>query len=910
MQPNNIDFPMKLPIIVEEDNFSYPFSIVPIFTHDDRNIKAANKALDKNDLVFVCCAKDANEININKSNTQESNQNPFKADSTKSNHPLETINQPNPNKSSIATTDFINATQMPFFDVGVIGSIMRKVHLPDGRVKLLFQGLTKGKILSLQKSDYYEALIDVINYKEYDFAKVEAMGKVLREKVQNLANISQVLLPPDLLKSIEETGEPNRMIDLIASSIRLKKEQAYALFRSDDIEERLLKLIDFVSEEIQIQKLQKEIKTRVHNKMEQTNKEYFLKEQLRQIQKELGIDKQRDEEIEQYEKKLESIKSFLNKEAYKEIKKQISRLSKMHQESGDANILQNYVEWVLEIPFGKYAKESLSIKNVQKQLDLDHYSLLKPKERIVEYFAVKELLARKAQANKNTKPKSNENEDEYMDSTSKSSMDSSQESKDKSSEASDNLSTKITKSDTKEKGTILCFYGPPGVGKTSLANSIAKAIGRELVRIALGGLEDVNELRGHRRTYIGAMPGRITQGLIEAKQMNPVVVLDEIDKVARGVRGDPTSVLLEILDPEQNVAFRDYYNNFSIDLSQVIFIATANDIGSIPPPLRDRMEFIAISSYTPQEKEQIALKYLIPQELKKHGLSNSEIEFSKESIKTLIERYTREAGVRNLRRTIASIMRKVATKILTQPNYQKIRLSPKLIPEFIDKIVYEIDPANKAARIGIINGLAWTSVGGDVLKIEAIKLKGKGGLSLTGSLGDVMKESAKIAHSVIKVLLDNGKLESKESKKHKKSKPTKEALKDSKKESKGTESKDDFVPFYSHFDIHLHLPEGAVPKDGPSAGIAMACVIASILCDKPISGEIAMTGELTLSGDVLAIGGLKEKLIAAHKAGIKRALIPSKNYERDLGDIPKEVLDSLKIIPVKNINEVLKQVFS
>lgn len=897
MQPSNIDFPMRLPVIVEEDNFSYPFSIVPIFTHDEKNIKAATKALDKNDLVFVCCAKEPNDMqqvaqNITKESSPKSSTEKSSLITTNIADKPTTMPKPDviPSVESVDTLEKIAKHQMPFFDVGVIGTIMRKVHLPDGRVKLLFQGLTKGRILSLQKGECYEALVDIISYKECSFAQVEAMSKVLREKVQNLANISQVLLPPDLLKSIEETGEPNRMIDLVASSIRLKKEQAYKLFRSDDIEERLLLLIDFVSEEIQIQKLQKEIKTRVHNKMEQTNKEYFLKEQLRQIQKELGIDKQRDEEIEQYEKKLESIKPYLNKEAYKEIKKQISRLSKMHQESGDANILQNYVEWVLEIPFGKYAKESLSIKNVQKQLDLDHYSLIKPKERIVEYFAVKELLAQKAQAQSKEHTKS-----ESKITKKNSSLETSKNSSQDDSEAREE------KDSTKEKGTILCFYGPPGVGKTSLANSIAKAVGRELVRIALGGLEDVNELRGHRRTYIGAMPGRITQGLIEAKQMNPVMVLDEIDKVARGVRGDPTSVLLEILDPEQNVAFRDYYNNFSIDLSQVIFIATANDIGAIPPPLRDRMEFIAISSYTPQEKEQIALKYLIPQELKKHGLGSEEIEIGKEAIKTLIERYTREAGVRNLRRVIASIMRKVATKILTQPNYKKIRLTPKLIPDFIDKIVYEIDPASKAARVGIINGLAWTSVGGDVLKIEAIKLKGKGGLSLTGSLGDVMKESAKIAHSVVKVLLDKNKLKPK-SKKSAKTQSTKE----SKKESKDFSGD---MPFYSKFDIHLHLPEGAVPKDGPSAGIAMACVIASILCDKAISGEIAMTGELTLSGDVLAIGGLKEKLIAAHKAGIKRALIPSKNYERDLSDIPKEVLDSLQIIPVKNIDEVFVQVF-
>ena len=817
------NFPAVIPVIIEEETFIYPFTIAPIFLYDEDNMKAANKALEQNDLIFVCCAK---------------------------NNP-ESSNEDN------------------FYDVGVIGTIMRKVSLPDGRVKLLFQGITKGKILSIESKNPIEAMVEVIAYKDYHLDKVEAMMKVLRERVQALANISQVF-PPDLLKTIDDNNEPNRVIDLIASTLRLKKDQSYKLFASDDVEERLMMLIDFVSEEIQIQNLQKEIKSRVHNKMEQTNREYFLKEQLRQIQKELGIDKQRDEEIEQYQNKLESIKGFLNEDAYKEIQKQIARLSRMHQDSGDANILQNYVEWVLEIPFGQYAKERLSIKNVRKQLDLDHYSLQKPKERIVEYFAVRELLA---QQQKSSKKQDSKSSNENLD----------------SGNSNDKTDKKLSSEKASGKGTILCFYGPPGVGKTSLANSIAKAIGRPLVRIALGGLEDVNELRGHRRTYIGAMPGRIVQGLIEAKEMNPVMVLDEIDKVSRGVRGDPTSVLLEILDPEQNVAFRDYYTNFSVDLSQVIFIATANDITTIPAPLRDRMEFISVSSYTPQEKEQIAFKYLIPQELKEHGLSTKELDFSKESIKVLIEKYTREAGVRNLRRVLASIMRKVTTQILENPKFKPIKLTPKMIPEFLDKIVFEIDPTQKKPRIGVVNGLAWTSVGGDLLKIEAIKLLGKGQLTLTGSLGDVMKESAHIAHSVVKVLFDNGEL----------------ALSKSKKQTTKSKKIDFAKSIYNQYDIHLHVPEGATPKDGPSAGIAMACVIASILCEKPIRGDIAMTGELTLSGDVLPIGGLKEKLIAAHKAGVKQVLIPVKNFERDLVEIPDEVKKDLKITSVRTIQEVI-----
>lgn len=865
MQNTLNDFPTILPVIIEDD-FTYPFAIVPIFTYGERNIKAANKALDRNDLVLVCCSKNGDE------------------------------------------------DKGEFYDVGVVCKILRKVSLPDGRIKILVQGKAIAKVVNIESDDgedAIEALVDIIEYKGFNIGRVEAMMKFLYESVQNYANISQ--FPPEMLKTLEETNDPNRIIDLVASTLRLKKDDAYKLFASDSIEDRMMMLIDLIAQEIQAQKLQKEIKSRVHSKMEKTNREYFLKEQLRQIQKELGTDTQRDEEIERYKEKLKSIKPYLNEDAYKEIDKQISRLSRMHQDSGDANILQNYIEWVLEIPFGQYAKEELSIKKVRKQLDNDHYSLTKPKQRIIEYFAVRELLAKQAKKAKSEKADSSK-ADSGKDAKAKSGAESKAESIKAESTKADSSATKSNKIDsgkgsgkssdksdsgattaekTRAKGTILCFYGPPGVGKTSLANSIAKAIGRPLVRVALGGLEDVNELRGHRRTYIGAMPGRIVQGLIEAKEMNPVMVLDEIDKVSRGVRGDPTSVLLEILDPEQNVAFRDYYTNFSLDLSQVIFIATANEVAAIPAPLRDRMEFIELSSYTPQEKEQIAHKYLIPQELKKHGLSDKDMELSAQSVREIIERYTREAGVRGLRRTLASIMRKVATQILENPKFKKLTITPKMLPDFLDKIVFEIDPARKKPRIGIINGLAWTSVGGDMLKIEAIKLQGKGDLMLTGSLGDVMKESAKIAHSVVKLLLDDKKLTPKSS--------TPKSKKSGKGAS-GAESK----PFYNYYDIHLHVPEGATPKDGPSAGIAMACVIASILCDIPIRGDVAMTGELTLAGDVLPIGGLKEKLIAAHKAGIKKVVIPRKNYERDLGDIDAQVLKSMEIIPADEISQVLE----
>ncbi|WQS08152.1 endopeptidase La [Helicobacter pylori] len=823
------DFPKILPVLVEEDTFLYPFMIAPIFLQNNASIKAATYAKSNKSLVFIACQKDK-----------------------------------------------LNDNEAPYYDVGVIGSIMREADMPNGRVKLLFNGIAKGRILEPAKENeqgFLEAQIIPIEYLEYDKENIQAIIEVLKEKVITLANVSS-LFPPDLIKALEDNDDPNRIADLIAAALRLKKDQAYSLFASDNTEQRLLDLIDIVIEETKTQKLQKEIKSKVHQKMEQTNKEYFLKEQLKQIQKELGTDKQRDEDLNQYYQKLESVKPFLKEEAFKEIKKQIDRLSRTHVDSSDSATLQNYIETMLDVPFGQYGKKALDIKRVREQLDKDHYSLKRPKERIVEYFATMQLLEMRQKHEKK------------------------QEKKDKA------------------KGTILCFYGPPGVGKTSLANSIAKAIERPLVRIALGGLEDVNELRGHRRTYIGSMPGRIVQGLIEAKKMNPVMVLDEIDKVDRSVRGDPASALLEILDPEQNIAFRDHYANFSIDLSQVIFIATANNIDRIPAPLRDRMEFISVSSYTPNEKEEIAKNYLIPQELEKHALKPDEVEISHECLKLIIEKYTREAGVRDLRRQIATIMRKAALKYLEDSPHKKgrtkkgenkedknkksenkdfcVSVTPSNLKEYLERMVFEINPIDKENKIGIVNGLAWTPVGGDVLKIEALKIRGKGELKLTGSLGDVMKESAIIAFSVVKALLDSETLKApkipSETPKDAEGKKKKKALK-----------------VYNAYDLHLHVPEGATPKDGPSAGIAMASVIASILCDRATRSEVAMTGELTLSGEVLPIGGLKEKLIAAFKAGIKTALIPVKNYERDLDEIPAEVRENLNIVAVKNIAEVLEK---
>ncbi|MGH2327854.1 endopeptidase La [Campylobacter taeniopygiae] len=779
-------YPADLPVLVEDELFLYPFMITPIFINDSENMKALDLAIKKDSMLFVAPSKFEN-----------------------------------------------GRTFDEIYDCGVVGTIMRKVPLPDGRVKILFQGYAKARIIKPISNKPLEATINLIEEEPLDNTKKEALLGVLKEKIKALANISHYF-SPDLLRTIDEGMDASRICDLVLNIIRIKKQDAYNFFILTNLEEKLLKLIDLIAQEIEANKIQKEIKNKVHSRIDKVNKEYFLKEQLRQIQKELGSDSQKEDEVREYYKRLENKKKFMHEDAYKEIKKQIDKFDRIHQDNSEASMIQTYIETALDVPFEKISKKKLDIKEVSKHLNNDHYALNKPKERIEEYFAVKELLEKRS--------------------------------------VSDKDGAKV----------ILCLYGPPGVGKTSLANSVAKALKRELIRIALGGLEDVNELRGHRRTYIGAMPGRITQGLIEAKQINPVVVLDEIDKLNQSFRGDPSAVLLEILDPEQNSKFRDYYLNFNIDLSKIIFIATANDISNIPAPLRDRMEFIELSSYTPNEKFHIAKKYLIPDELKKHGLKASELSINDETIELIISEYTRESGVRNLRRKVAEICRKSAKKLLLE-KIKKVNINVKNLGEFLDKKVFEIEKNDGENRIGQVNGLAWTSVGGDVLKVEAIKIKGKGNLTLTGSLGDVMKESAKIAFSVIKVLIDQGKIKV----------PKKFIL-----DSKGN--------VYDHYDLHIHVPDGATPKDGPSAGITISTAIASVFSDKKVCADVAMTGEIDLAGNVLPIGGLKEKLIAAYKADIKIALIPKKNYERDLKDIPSEVKDNMKIIAVKSFDEVLK----
>ena len=802
MELENYDnFPQTIPLIVEDDIFLYPFMIAPLFLSNEQNIKAVEYAIEHNKLVIVAVSKQSKE------GKREHNS---------------------------------------FYDVGVIGNIMRKVSLPDGKIKVLFQGLAKGRISDFSNDNSLFVNVNILESEESNEQSIKSVIEVLIGNVKKLSRLN-IKFPADLVKTIEENDDATRIADLISSVLKVKKDEAYKLFSQTNIEQRLFDIIEVIKKEIESFKIQKEITQKVNSKIEKTHKDYFLKEQIKAIQKELGSDNQKEVEIESYKKRLKAKKAFMPKEGYKETKKQIEKLGRMNPDSPDASLLQTYVEQVLDIPFGEYADEKISVKNVEDQLNKDHYSLEKPKERISEYFAVKQLLEQR------------------------------------------NIE------DLKSKGTVLCFVGPPGVGKTSLANSISKALKRPLIRVALGGMEDVNELRGHRRTYVGAMPGRLVKGLIDAKKMNPVMVLDEIDKLGANHRGDPTAVMLEILDPEQNHEFRDLYINFPLDLSQVIFVSTANDARKIPAPLRDRMEFIEISSYTPNEKYHIAKDYLIPQELEKHGLKKSEVSLNKATIELIIEKYTREAGVRNLRRVFSKLFRKSVKQILNDETLEKVVINTKNIKSYLDNPIFEIDPADKKDFVGIANGLAWTSVGGDVLKIEAIRLKGKGSLAVTGNLGEVMKESSRISYSVVKLLIDKGALLIEN-----------ETIPKSVKE---IEDKTIVDPseIYKRFDIHLHIPEGATPKDGPSAGITMALAIASVLSDRPIKADVAMTGELTLSGKVLPIGGLKEKLIAAYKAKMKKALIPRKNYDRDLDDIPQEVKDAMEIKAVDVIEDVLKE---
>jgi ATP-dependent Lon protease len=643
--------------------------------------------------------------------------------------------------------------------------------------------------------------------------ETEAIIRTVKEQLDKAVSLGKTILP-DIMVVVENLDDPGRLADLVASNLGLKTEQAQEILEIIDPVQRLKKVSDIMSREIELLIVQQKIQTEARGEIDKTQREYFLREQLKAIQKELGEIDERAEEINEFRKKVEDAR--MPEKVMKEAEKQLKRLAKMHPDSAEAATVRTYLEWMVELPWSKSTKDKLDIKAAEKVLNKDHYDLEKVKERILEYLSVRKL-------------------------------------KDKM------------------KGPILCFIGPPGVGKTSLGKSIARALGREFVRMSLGGVRDEAEIRGHRRTYVGALPGRIIQGIRQAGTNNPVFMLDEIDKIGMDFRGDPSSALLEVLDPEQNFSFQDHYLGVPFDLTNVMFITTGNLVDTIPGPLRDRMETIYLSGYTAEEKLGIAINYLVPKQLEEHGITKKILKITDAALLQIISQYTREAGVRNLEREIANLCRKVAKKI-AEGVQKKFAITPRNVHKFLGVPKYLPEEEMEKDEVGVSTGLAWTESGGDIIYVEATTMKGKGGLTLTGQLGDVMKESAQAALSYVRS------------------------------RAKRLGISDDL---FSRIDMHIHVPAGAIPKDGPSAGITMATSIASALTGKPVSKSVAMTGEVTLRGRVLPIGGLKEKTLAAKRMGIKRVIIPSRN-KKDLEDIPKYIKKDMEFIFADTMDDVLK----
>lgn len=699
------------------------------------------------------------------------------------------------------------------FKVGTVAEVKQLLKLPGGTIRVLVEGLYRAEIVEyISEEPYYEVEINEFKDAEEKPTDVEALTRAVVSQFENWVKLSKKI-PPETMVSVVVVEEPGRLSDLIVSHLSLKIEDKQLLLEAIDIKERLEKLCEILAREMEILELEKKIAGRVRKQMEKTQKEYYLREQLKAIQKELGEKDDKSTEIAEYREKLE--KGNYPEEIKDKIKKEISRLEKMPNMAAETSVVRTYIECLLSLPWGVYTEDNLDINHAEDILNADHFGLDKVKERILEYLSIRKL--------------------------------------------TDSI-----------KGPILCLVGPPGVGKTSLARSIAKAVDRKFVRVSLGGVRDEAEIRGHRRTYVGAMPGRIIQGMRTAGSSNPVFLLDEIDKMNADFRGDPSAALLEVLDPEQNNTFSDHYVENAFDLSKVLWVVTANTVHNIPRPLRDRMEVINIAGYTEEEKIQIAKRYLIEKQLKEHGLNNKQVSIADNTIQKVISEYTRESGVRSLERSIANLCRKAARKIV-QEDKKSIKITVQNLHTFLGSAKYHKRQAENKDQVGVSTGLAWTEVGGDVLPTEVSILKGKGNLILTGQLGDVMKESAQAGLSYIR----------------------------SRVEKLGIEP-----DFYEKNDIHIHLPEGAIPKDGPSAGITMATAVVSALTGKKVRTDVAMTGEITLRGRVLPIGGLKEKVLAAHRLGIKTIILPKEN-KRDMDDIPNNIRKQLEFVLVEHMDEVL-----
>lgn len=700
------------------------------------------------------------------------------------------------------------------FTVGTVAEVKQLLKLPGGTIRVLVEGIARAEIKEyVSKDPYFKVEID--QYSE-EFAKnpqVEALMRNLVTQFEQYVKLSKKI-PPETVVTVVNLEEPGRLADIVASHLTLRIEDKQEILEAIDIVKRLEKLCAIVARELEIVELERKINVRVRKQMEKTQKEYYLREQIKAIQRELGEKDDRMAEGEELREKI--AKAKLPKEVEEKALKELERLEKMPPMAAEAAVVRNYLDWLLALPWSKGTRDRLDINLAETILDEDHYGLKIVKERILEYLAIRKLAK-------------------------------------------------------KMKGPILCFVGPPGVGKTSLGRSIARALERKFVRISLGGVRDEAEIRGHRRTYVGAMPGRIIQGMKTAGSKNPVFLLDEIDKMSMDFRGDPSSALLEVLDPEQNNTFSDHYIEAPYDLSNVMFITTANVQHNIPRPLQDRMEIIYISGYTEVEKVQIALRHLLPKQIKEHGLNDSMVQISENTIKRVIREYTRESGVRNLERNIASLCRKAAKHIVSGKS-EKVKITAQNLEQFLGKPRFRYGMAEQEDQVGVATGLAWTEVGGDTLAIEVTIYKGNGKLTLTGKLGDVMKESAQASYSYVR------------------SRAAELGIKEE---------------MFEKFDIHVHVPEGAIPKDGPSAGITLAIALASALTNREIRHDVAMTGEITLRGRVLPIGGLKEKVLAAHRAGIKIVMFPVDN-KKDLEEIPNNVKKQLELIPVEHMDQVLK----
>jgi ATP-dependent Lon protease len=761
----------RVPLLPLRDIIVFPHMVVPLFVGRQKSIKALEEAMNKQKFILLAAQREAK------------------------------TNDPDEND---------------IFRVGTLGTVVQLLRLPDGTVKVLVEGKKRARVLRyVDNADFFAVEVEEIEEQVEKTTEVEALIRSINSTFENYVKLNKKI-PPEMIMSVASIDDPSRLADTIVAHLGIKLEDKQTLLEVFNPTERLEKVLGHMRSEIEILEVEKRIRTRVKKQMEKTQKEYYLNEQMRAIQKELGEKDEFKNEIQELEERIKQKK--MSAESKEKAEKELRKLKMMSPMSAEATVVRNYIDWLISLPWHDYTDDKLDIKEAEKVLEEDHYGLEKVKQRILEYLAVQALVGQM-------------------------------------------------------KGPILCLVGPPGVGKTSLGKSIARATGRKFVRVSLGGVRDEAEIRGHRRTYIGALPGKVIQSMKKAGSGNPVFLLDEVDKMSTDFRGDPSSALLEVLDPEQNQNFDDHYLDVEYDLSKVMFITTANTLDRIPRPLQDRMEIIRIAGYTELEKLNIAKRYLVPKQREANGLKPENVEFSDNALLNVVRHYTKEAGVRNLEREIASICRKVAVDVVKKDREFKVHVANKSVGKYLGPPRYRFSRAEEEHKVGVVTGLAWTELGGELLNTEVTVMPGKGKLIITGRLGDVMQESAQAALSYVR----------------------------SRAEELGLER-----DFYQRVDIHIHVPEGAIPKDGPSAGITMATALVSALTKIPARRDVAMTGEVTLRGRILPIGGLKEKVLAAHRAGMKTVLIPAEN-EKDIEEVPASILRTIRIELVEHMDQALRQ---